>query len=178
METGLSRSSRSTLTQSPPKRHLAITPELFTCAPPLFSTQYLPPPADVIFIKNHRYRGQGQDSGRYGWTEHSLATTDELILNCCNHDTDPLLNPPKGTDPKRGPLLGSETESPNDVPPQLGDTDRGPENDLQKWTLFWGPKTKPRSPNFSKTVPARDTKAASTVIVNSNQRLKNRTQTS
>ena len=149
------------LTRLPPNPPQSVTlPSHLHSSPLPSSTQYLPPSADVIIIKSHLYHGQGQDSDRYRRTEQSIATTDELILNCCNHDTDPLLDPPKGTDPKRGPLLGSETGSPNDVPPQLGDTDRGPENDLQKWTLFWGPKTKRRSPNYSKTVPARDTKSS------------------
>ena len=127
---------------------------------------------------NIRYRGQGQDSGRYGWAEHSLATTDELILNCCNHDTDPLLNPPKGTDPKRGPLWGSETGPQTMSPHSWGTQIGGP-----KMTCKSGPSLGAQERSLVLQISRRlylrvTPKAAVTVIVNSTQRLKNRTQTS
>ena len=62
----------------------------------------------------------------------------KLVLNCCDHDTDPLLDPPKGTDPKRGPLLGSETSPQTMSPHNWGTQFRG-----SKWPAKMDPDLAP-----------------------------------
>ena len=103
----------------PPNPHPAITPALCTPDP---STQYLPPPADTITIKTTATTIRDRTLMATDRQSNHWQRQTKLVLNCCDHDTDPFLDPPKGTDPKRGPLLGPETSPPNDVPPQLGDT--------------------------------------------------------
>ena len=87
--------------------------------------------------------------------------TPSWVLNCCDHDTDPLLDPPKGR-PQNGVHVWIRNRPPKRCPPTVGGHFLGGGKWVQKWTLNWGRFSKPSGRIFSKPESACDNKTTFT----------------
>ena len=104
--------------------------------------------------KTHHHRHPETDSDGRKQTQPALSTTYTAGYSLDETMTRTLSSTRRRPVPDLGAIFRPESDPPNDVPPQLGDIDRGVKSGPQKWTPNWGHKSKPDPGNLIMTRPS------------------------